>query len=155
LERVRAVTDKPLAAQPNAGMPRSVDGRNIYLCSPEYMASYSRKFLRAGVRLVGGCCGTTPDHVKAMAGALRTDDAKAAKIQIVRTTEPESRVAVAPLGERSKVGARIAAGEFLTLVEIVPPKGIDPAKEIAGAKFLKSVGVDAINIPDSPRASAR
>jgi methionine synthase / methylenetetrahydrofolate reductase(NADPH) len=155
LERVRAVTDKPLAAQPNAGMPRSVDGRNIYLCSPEYMASYSRKFLRTGVQLVGGCCGTTPEHIRAMAGALRTDDAKAAKVQIVKAAQPESRVAVAPLYERSKVGARIAAGEFLTLVEIVPPKGIDPAKEIAGAKFLKSVGVDAINIPDSPRASAR
>jgi homocysteine S-methyltransferase len=155
LERVRAVTDHPLAAQPNAGMPRSVDGRNIYLCSPEYMASYARKFLRAGVHLVGGCCGTTPDHIRSMAGALRTDDAKAVKVKIAKPSAPESRVAVAPLSQRSKLGARVAAGEFLTMVEIVPPKGIDPAKEISGATFLKSVGVDAINIPDSPRASAR
>jgi methionine synthase / methylenetetrahydrofolate reductase(NADPH) len=155
LERVRAVTDRPLAAQPNAGMPRSVDGRNIYLSSPEYMASYARKFLRAGVQLVGGCCGTTPEHIKTMASALRTDDAKTAKVKIVKASPPESRVAVAALAERSKLGGRLAGKEFLTMVEIVPPKGIDPAKEIAGARFLKSVGVDAINIPDSPRASAR
>src|ERR1700719_2592241 len=77
IERVRAVTSLPLAAQPNAGMPRSVEGRNIYLCSPEYMASYARKFVAAGVQLIGGCCGTTPDHIRAMKSALRVGDARA------------------------------------------------------------------------------
>ena len=155
IERVRAVSTLPLAAQPNAGMPRSIEGRNIYLCSPEYMASYARKFLRAGVQLVGGCCGTTPDHIRSMGQSMRSSEARASSTTVVRTKRQESAVEPIPLAERSRVGSRVAAGKFVTLVEIVPPKGIDPAKEIAGAKYLKSVGVDAINIPDSPRASAR
>src|SRR5215469_6530365 len=77
MERVRASTSLPLSAQPNAGIPRSVDGRNIYLCSPEYMASYARKFVNAGVRLVGGCCGTTPEHIRVMKSALRVTQARA------------------------------------------------------------------------------
>src|SRR5580765_4399826 len=76
IERVRAATSLPLAAQPNAGIPRSVEGRNIYLCSPEYMASYARKFVAAGVRVVGGCCGTTPDHIRTMKSALRVGEAR-------------------------------------------------------------------------------
>lgn len=155
IERVRAVTQKPVAAQPNAGMPRAVEGRNIYLCSPEYMASYARKFLAAGAQVVGGCCGTTPEHIHAMGGALRTSSAKSVKFTPVAAKKMELEVPVPRLETRSKLGAKIAHGEFATMVEIVPPKGIDPTKEIAGAAFLKTVGVDAINIPDSPRASAR
>ncbi len=155
LERVRAVTGKTLAAQPNAGMPRSVEGRNIYLCSPEYMASYTRKLVRAGVQLVGGCCGTTPDHIRAMAAALRSADIKTSSVQVRSAERHESQVAPPAMETRSRVGAKIAGGEFLSMVEIVPPKGIDPKKELDGARFLKSMGVDVINIPDSPRASAR
>jgi methionine synthase I (cobalamin-dependent)/5,10-methylenetetrahydrofolate reductase len=155
IERVRSLTSLPLAAQPNAGMPRSVEGRNIYLCSPEYMASYARKFVAAGVRLVGGCCGTTPEHIRVMKSALRVGEARA-KANPARTqSEVVNSAPAVPLEKRSKLGAKIAAGEFLTMVEIVPPKGTDIRKEIEGARFLKSVGVDAINIPDSPRASAR
>ncbi len=156
IERVRAVTSLPLAAQPNAGMPRSVEGRNIYLCSPEYMASYTRKFVAAGVQLIGGCCGTTPDHIRAMKSALRVGQArgKTAVTEAIHSAEPLAPASV-PMAERSKLGAKIATGEFVTMVEIVPPKGIDIRKEIEGAKFVKSVGVDAVNIPDSPRASAR
>src|SRR5579872_529587 len=156
VERMRALTSVPLAAQPNAGMPRSVEGRNIYLCSPEYMASYARKFVAAGVRLVGGCCGTTPDHIRVMKSALRVGDARA-KISAQPATgqsKPTASAAVA-IAHRSRLGAKIAAGEFLTMVEIVPPKGTDIRKEIEGARFVKSVGVDGINVPDSPRASAR
>ncbi|MFY9560832.1 MAG: bifunctional homocysteine S-methyltransferase/methylenetetrahydrofolate reductase [Terriglobales bacterium] len=157
IERVRALTDLPLATQPNAGMPRSVEGRNIYLCSPEYMASYTRKFVAAGVSLIGGCCGTTPDHIRAMKSALRVREAR--QKTTVSTVSHEHAAPAAPaaipLADRSRVGAKIARGEFLTMVEIVPPKGIAIHKEIEGAKFVKSVGVDAINIPDSPRASAR
>jgi len=156
IERVRALTSLPLATQPNAGMPRSVEGRNIYLCSPEYMASYARKFVAAGVRLVGGCCGTTPDHIRVMKSALRVGEARAKTSP--SPVKGEATLAAAPavpLEKRSRVGAKIAAREFLTMVEIVPPKGTDIRKEIEGAQFLKSVGVDAINIPDSPRASAR
>jgi methionine synthase / methylenetetrahydrofolate reductase(NADPH) len=156
IERVRALTSLPLAAQPNAGMPRSVEGRNIYLCSPEYMASYARKFVAAGVRLVGGCCGTTPEHIRIMKSALRVGEARAKAAPSKSQSEAVVNAAPAvPLDKRSKLGAKIAGGEFLTMVEIVPPKGTDVRKEIEGARFLKSVGVDAINIPDSPRASAR
>src|ERR1700720_4063695 len=157
IERVRALTSLPLAAQPNAGMPRSVEGRNIYLCSPEYMASYARKFVAAGVQLIGGCCGTTPDHIRAMKSALRVREArgKTAVTEAIHSGVAPSPPASIPLAKRSQLGAKIAAGEFVTMVEIVPPKGIDIRKEIEGAKFVKSVGVDGVNIPDSPRASAR
>jgi methionine synthase I (cobalamin-dependent)/5,10-methylenetetrahydrofolate reductase len=157
MERVRAATTLPLSAQPNAGIPRSVDGRNIYLCSPEYMASYARKFVTAGVRLVGGCCGTTPDHTRVMKSALRVGEArgKTAAAHVTGTQAAPRPVPAVPLEDRSALGAKLARGEFVTMVEIVPPKGIDIRKEVEGARFLKSVGVDAVNIPDSPRASAR
>jgi homocysteine S-methyltransferase len=155
VERMRAVTSLPLAAQPNAGMPRSVEGRNIYLCSPEYMASYARKFVAAGVRLVGGCCGTTPDHIRTMKSALRVGEAKTARVQVAAPHPSLAATEARPVAQRSRLGAKLAAGEFVTMVEIVPPKGTDIRKEVEGARFLKSVGVDAINIPDSPRASAR
>lgn len=155
IERMRAVTDLPMVAMPNAGMPRNVDGRNIYLCSPEYMASFARKFVRAGVQFIGGCCGTTPNHIRAMKSAIRAMSAqqtatpRAAGTPIVTETPP------APLAERSKIGSLVAAGQFITLVEIVPPRGIDCTKEIEGARMLAGTGIHAINIPDSPRASAR
>ncbi|MBV9608409.1 MAG: bifunctional homocysteine S-methyltransferase/methylenetetrahydrofolate reductase [Acidobacteria bacterium] len=155
MERVRRLTDRPLSAQPNAGMPRSVEGRNIYLCSPEYMASYAKKFAAAGVSLVGGCCGTTPEHTRAMKAALRATESKSASFQVKVAHKAETAIASPPLEKRSKFGSRIANGEFATMVEIVPPKGIDVSKEVEGARYLRSVGVDAINIPDSPRASAR
>jgi methionine synthase I (cobalamin-dependent)/5,10-methylenetetrahydrofolate reductase len=156
MERVRAATTLPLAAQPNAGIPRSVEGRNIYLCSPEYMASYARKFVAAGVRMVGGCCGTTPEHIRTMKAALRVGEARAktATVQVSGKSAPLAAPAVA-IQDRSKLGAKIAYGQFVTMVEIVPPKGTDIRKEVEGSRYLKSVGVDGINIPDSPRASAR
>ncbi len=157
IERIRRVTNKPLSAQPNAGIPRDVEGRNIYLCSPEYMASYARKFVNAGVSFVGGCCGTTPEHTKAMKSALRAADIKGRTggFQVITENRREPMLALAPLAQRSALGRKLAAGEFVTLVEIVPPKGVDFRKEIEGARYLKSAGIDAINIPDSPRASAR
>lgn len=155
IERIRAATSLPLSAQPNAGIPRSVEGRNIYLCSPEYMASYARKFVAAGVRLVGGCCGTTPEHIRVMKSGLRMTQARARTTETTTKTQATPVVASVPLVQRSRLGAKIARGEFVTMVEIVPPKGTNIQKELEGARFLKSVGVDAINIPDSPRASAR
>ena len=156
IERVRSLTSLPLAAQPNAGIPRSVEGRNIYLCSPEYMASYARKFVAAGARIVGGCCGTTPDHIRVMKSALRAGEArgKTTSVHAASARTPMS-APVQPLEERSLLGAKLARGEFVTMVEVVPPKGTDIRKEMEGTRFLKSVGVDAVNIPDSPRASAR
>ena len=157
IERVRAATSLPLAAQPNAGIPRSVEGRNIYLCSPEYMANYALQFVAQGVRLVGGCCGTTPEHTRAMKAELRVGEARGRTASTHRASSvaPPKQTPAIPMENRSELGAKIARGEFATMVEIVPPKGTDIRKEIEGARFLKSVGVDAVNIPDSPRASAR
>jgi methionine synthase I (cobalamin-dependent)/5,10-methylenetetrahydrofolate reductase len=155
IERMATATTVPLVAMPNAGMPRSVDGRNIYLCSPEYMASFARKFVKAGAQIVGGCCGTTPQHIRAMKSALRAVDAQttgpraAARAEIVTETPP------AALAERSKLGRLVQEGQFVTMVEIVPPRGIDCSKELAGAQMLANLGIHAINVPDSPRASAR
>jgi homocysteine S-methyltransferase len=158
IERMRKVTELPLAAMPNAGAPKAVEGRHLYLTSPEYMASFAKRFVKAGARFVGGCCGTTPQHTRAMRGALRAleaqgtgvEEAEAGLVQV-----KESRVEPIPMKDRSKIGAMLAAGEFCTLVEIVPPKGFDCSKELEGASELYKLGVDAINVPDSPRASAR
>src|SRR6202008_1821436 len=142
IERVRAATSLPLAAQPNAGIPRSVEGRNIYLCSPEYMASYARKFVASGVRVVGGCCGTTPEHIRVMKSALRVGEARGKTASKPATGSQSVPLAVpaVPLQDRSSLGAKLARGEFITMVEVVPPKGTDISKELEGARFLKSVG---------------
>ena len=163
IERMRPVTSLPLAAMPNAGIPRAVEGRTIYLTSPEYMASFTRKLVKAGASIVGGCCGTTPSYTRAMRSALRAMDAMEAGAQAMEktsadkdaTVEVKNKVAPPPLAQRSKVGAMIAAGDFVRMVEIVPPKGIDCSKELDGAAYLHALGVDVINVPDSPRASAR
>lgn len=155
MERMRAATSLPLAAMPNAGMPRAVEGRNIYLCSPEYMASFARKFIQAGVQFVGGCCGTTPNHIRAMRSALRALEARETRPTQVAATATAKSIEPPPLADRSSLGARLVAKEFITLVEIVPPRGISCARELEAAQLLAQSGVHAINVPDSPRASAR
>ncbi len=155
IEAMRKATTLPLAAMPNAGMPRAVEGRNIYLCSPEYMASFARKAIAAGAQIVGGCCGTTPNHIRAMRSAMRAIDAQARVQSSGAAPELNTETPPAPLAQRSLIGSLVAGGRFVTLVEIVPPKGIDCVKEIEGARLLASMGVHAINVPDSPRASAR
>jgi len=166
IERMRPVTTKPLAAMPNAGIPRAVEGRTIYLTSPEYMASFTRKLVKAGASIVGGCCGTTPSYTRAMKSSLRALEAMEGGAQVMAQAasnkaankaaiKAASKVEPPPLAQRSKIGSMVAAGEFVTMVEIVPPKGIDCSKELDGAAMLHKLGVDAINVPDSPRASAR
>jgi homocysteine S-methyltransferase len=155
IEAMRTATELPLAAMPNAGMPRAVEGRNIYLCSPEYMASFARKAIAAGVQLVGGCCGTTPNHIRAMRSAMRAIDAQtratvAGVAPAISTETPPQK-----LKDRSRIGALLEEGTFISLVEIVPPRGINCTQEIEGAQLLSQLGVHAINVPDSPRASAR
>jgi len=155
IETMRSASALPLAAMPNAGLPRAVEGRNIYLCSPEYMAEFARNAIAAGVQFVGGCCGTTPNHIRAMRSAMRAIDAQA-RVQVTGAAPPLStETPPAPLGERSRIGSLIANGSFVSLVEIVPPRGISCANEIEGARQLAQLGVHAINVPDSPRASAR
>ena len=155
IEAMRGATNLPIAAMPNAGMPRAVEGRNIYLCSPEYMASFARKAIAAGAQLVGGCCGTTPNHIRAMRSAMRAIDAQARVGEGGAHPAFSTETPPAPLAQRSRIGALVAERTFITLVEIVPPRGIDCSHEIEGARMLAQLGVHAINVPDSPRASAR
>lgn len=155
IERMRTATSLPLAAMPNAGMPRAVDGRNIYLCSPEYMASFVKKFAATGVQFIGGCCGTTPNHIRAMRSTLRALDARRSVPTARTSASAQNAVEPAPLAERSKLGADLAVGKFVALVEIVPPRGISCQREVDAAAMLAQHGVEAINVPDSPRASAR
>ena len=155
IEQMRGATALPLAAMPNAGMPRAVEGRNIYLCSPEYMASLARKAIAAGVQIVGGCCGTTPNHIRAMRQAIRAIDEQAHVAGKDAAPEVSKETPPAPLAQRSRLGSLIAEGKFITMVEFVPPRGIDCAKEIEGAALMARLGVDAIDVYDAAQASAR
>jgi methionine synthase I (cobalamin-dependent)/5,10-methylenetetrahydrofolate reductase len=155
IEAMRPATRLPMAAMPNAGVPRAVEGRNIYLCSPEYMASFARKAVTAGVTIVGGCCGTTPNHIRAMRSAIRAMDETAPVEVSGMVTVENPQTPPAALAARSRVGSLLSSGEFLTLVEIVPPRGIDCSKEIEGSSMMAQFGVHAINVYDSPHASAR
>jgi homocysteine S-methyltransferase len=155
IEAMRGATTLPLAAMPNAGLPRAVEGRNIYLCSPEYMASFARKAIAAGAQFVGGCCGTTPNHIRAMRSAMRAIDAQTRVVEGGASAAVSTETPPEPLGQRSRIGSLVEQGKFISLVEIVPPHGIDCSKEIEGAMLLARLGVHAINVPDSPRASAR
>ncbi|MGZ8379286.1 MAG: bifunctional homocysteine S-methyltransferase/methylenetetrahydrofolate reductase [Gemmatirosa sp.] len=166
IEQMAAVTPRKLAAMPNAGMPREVGGRRIYMASAEYFATYARHLVQGGAKIVGGCCGTTPEHVRAMSQALRVERAIAAqgRRSATPTTTAEHRAVEAarpagvtpiPLADRSRLGAKLAAGEFITTVEIVPPRGIDTTKLLTDAATLHAAGVDAINVPDGPRAQSR
>jgi homocysteine S-methyltransferase len=155
IEAMRPATTLPLAAMPNAGLPRAVGGRNVYLCSPEYMASFARKAVLAGARFVGGCCGTTPNHIRAMRAAIRAMD-EHTPIEITGSAPaPNPETPAAPLAARSRVGSLLASGQFLSLVEVIPPKGIDCSREIEGASLMAQLGVHAITVYDSPHASAR
>jgi methionine synthase / methylenetetrahydrofolate reductase(NADPH) len=161
LERMSQLATKPLSAMPNAGLPARVEGRNIYLCSPEYMAQYARRMMAAGVKLIGGCCGTTPAHIKLLSSEARSiDPRRSGRIAVtvelpeIETVEDRSLPPV-PAAEKSQLGAKLAAGKFIAMVEILPPRGVDASREISGAKLCAEHGIDCINVPDGPRASAR
>jgi methionine synthase I (cobalamin-dependent)/5,10-methylenetetrahydrofolate reductase len=155
IERMARVTTRPLSAQPNAGLPRQVGDRKMYMASPEYTGEYAKRLVEAGARFVGGCCGTTPEHIKTVAAYVQSVSPR----QVVAvSTEPvvaPSGVEPVPLAERSRWGKKLAARQFLTTVEIVPPRGVDPEAMLAGARQLKAAGVDAVNVPDGPRAQSR
>ncbi len=154
VEKLAKVVTIPISAQPNAGLPREVGDRKIYMASPEYMASYARRMVEAGARFVGGCCGTTPEHIKAMVGYVKSVRPRHTTSHAVQPVQAEPRPAV-PLAERSRFGAKLARGEFITTVEIVPPKGVDPAPMFQQVRALAAAGVDAVNVPDGPRAQSR
>ena len=158
VERMSRVASVPLSAQPNAGRPREIEGRNIYLSSPEYMASYARRFIGLGVRLVGGCCGTTPEHIRHIKVAVRglTPPATTAGLAGVRG-ERRSAEPVRPVdrAEKSRMANALTRGAFLVSVELLPPRGYQSDTLVERARQLRIHGVDFVNIPDGPRASAR
>ncbi len=213
VERMVPVTRRKLAAQPNAGMPREVGGRSMYMASPEYMATYARHLVQAGAKLVGGCCGTTPAHIRAMVDGVRplaprtdpvpgrapasertpaggdathatvrgsagggrlgrvrprpeSDDAQAgtdgtrdgaapAAAHVDVASVELAGVEAIPLADRSRWGRKLAHGEFVTSVEIVPPRGVDAARTLREVAALRRAGVDAVNVLDGPRAQSR
>jgi len=156
VERMAKATDRPLSAQPNAGLPKDVGDRKIYLASPEYVASYARRLVEAGARFVGGCCGSTPEHIKKMRDYLASVAPRTSAVVVSRDDiRPAAGVTPVPLAERSRWGRKLAAGEFVTSVEIVPPKGVDPSPMLEQCRALKAAGIDAVNVPDGPRAQSR
>ena len=160
IERISDVTDVWLSAQPNAGKPRDIEGRNLYLCTPEYMASYARRFIAEGVRLVGGCCGTTPEHIRQIAlaakqmapGLARHSGGVDVRTPVAR--QPNAKPALPP-EEKSFLGRKLVNGHFVRAIELVPPRGHVPQGALEDAKLLAARGVDVVTIPDGPRTGAR
>lgn len=157
VERMTEVSDKPICIMPNAGRPQYTDGRMIYLSTPEYFSVYTKRFIDKGVRMMGGCCGTTPEHISKMANALAMKQTRiqhSINIGVKPVTE-EPLPEPVPQAEKSKLSGKLRRGEQVVLVEMVPPRSTDITKPLEGARLLKESRVDAINIPDGPRASAR
>jgi methionine synthase I (cobalamin-dependent)/5,10-methylenetetrahydrofolate reductase len=160
IERMEAVTKRRLSAQPNAGQPRDVEGRNIYLCSPEYMASYARRFILHNVRVVGGCCGTTPEHIRQIKGAVRSlapalSRADAAPAATAKKTMPAIAAPPVVREKKSRLANAMARGTFVVAVELLPPRGFQTEQVVERARRLKIAGIDVVNIPDGQRAGAR
>jgi methionine synthase / methylenetetrahydrofolate reductase(NADPH) len=153
IERISSLTGTPLTAQPNAGRPRDVEGRNLYLTSPEYMASYTRRFIASGVRLVGGCCGTTPEHIRQMKAAVTRSTATSGPrpSSPVAVTVAEREAPVVPVMERSALARALAERRFVTIVELLPPKGYVGDELVEQARVLEARGIDAVNISEGPR----
>jgi homocysteine S-methyltransferase len=157
IEEMTAVTAKKISCQPNAGLPREVNGRQMYMASPEYMAKYAKRLIHKGVKFIGGCCGTTPDHIKMIADAVRPLSPRRNFVIIERNGKSDQTAGAEPmpLVSRSKWGKRIANGEFVTTIEIVPPKGPNAEAMLKGVELIRDAGVDAVNVPDGPRAQNR
>jgi homocysteine S-methyltransferase len=161
IEKMGRVTPRKLSAQPNAGLPRDVQGRQFYMCSPDYMAKFAKRLIQAGAKFIGGCCGTTPAHIKMISDAVRAASPRRqtvivtelapAKIEQLTPTD----IQIIPPEERSHWSRKIVRGEFVTSVEVLPPKGCDATKTLDQIKLLRDAGVDGVNIPDGPRAQTR
>ncbi len=160
---VVGATTKPVVVMPNAGGPREVGGRMLYLNSPEYFTEYCKRYVELGVRGVGGCCGTTPAHIRMAARAIRTMSGVKTFISISSTPAPETvtqgpvvPVVMVPFAEKSPFAAKLAAGQKVTSVELLPPQsGAGLKSFLDKCQLCEDAGIDAINLPDGPRASAR
>jgi len=157
VEEIASVTAKKISCQPNAGLPRDVNGRQMYMASPEYFAKYAKRLIHKGVKFIGGCCGTTPEHVKMMADAVRPLSPRRSFVIIERNGKSDKAPGVdpSPMETRSNWGHKIANGEFVTTIEIVPPKGPNAEAMLKSVESIKAAGVDGVNVPDGPRAQNR
>jgi len=160
LECIRPVTDKPISVQPNAGMPKRVEQRTLYMSTPEYMAEYAKRFFEKGARIIGGCCGTTPDHIREIVRSVRgLDKAMGAAIDKavvhIETSKSETQLVGTALEMKSRLGRKLAQSEKVAMIEVTPPRGVDVGAIVEKARICAEQGVDAINIPDGPRASSR
>ncbi|HEX2342809.1 MAG TPA: bifunctional homocysteine S-methyltransferase/methylenetetrahydrofolate reductase [Vicinamibacterales bacterium] len=155
IERMSRATNARLSAQPNAGKPRDVEGRNIYLCSPEYMASYARRFILNGVKIVGGCCGTTPDHIRQIKAAVRALTPPQPRVVAERVQAEVAEARPVDRDSKSRMANALARRNFVVSVELLPPRGHRTDALVDQARTLKIHGVDIVNVPDGPRASAR
>ena len=159
IEELAASSGKKVSCQPNAGLPRDVNGRQMYMASPDYMAKYAKRLIQRGAKYIGGCCGTTPEHIKMMADAVRPLSPR--RHFVIVETRPDQPapanqgVQPVPMEKRSNWGRKIKAREFVTTIEITPPKGPDPTAMLAGIRQIRDAGVDAVNVPDGPRAQNR
>lgn len=163
VKTIVGATTKPVVVMPNAGGPREVGGRMLYLNSPEYFTEYCKRYVELGVRGVGGCCGTTPAHIRMAARAIRTMSGVKKFINISTTPVVEAAskgsgtpVMTVPFAEKSPFAAKLSAGLKVTSVELLPPQsGAGLKGFIEKCKLCEEAGIDAINLPDGPRASAR
>jgi methionine synthase I (cobalamin-dependent)/5,10-methylenetetrahydrofolate reductase len=162
IEEMAAATARKISCQPNAGLPRDVNGRQMYMASPDYFAKYAKRLIHKGVKFIGGCCGTTPEHIKMMADAVRPLSPRRSFVVIEgakesngKTADKPAGVEPAPMASRSNWGRKLAAGEFVTTIEITPPKGADPDAMVKSVHTIRAAGVDAVNVPDGPRAQNR
>ena len=159
LKLIKNLTDKPISLQPNAGLPQQVNGRLMYMCTPEYMAEYAKRFFENGAKIIGGCCGTTPAHIKEITRTLKPLERISTSSQPKRPITIKSEQTVikepVPLKERSRLGKKLVSGEKIISIEISPPKGIETSRLLNKASLCSEMGIDTINIPDGPRASSR
>ncbi|HWB15250.1 MAG TPA: bifunctional homocysteine S-methyltransferase/methylenetetrahydrofolate reductase [Vicinamibacterales bacterium] len=155
IEAMAHVSNVRLAAQPNAGRPRDIEGRNLYLSSPEYMASYARRFVRAGVRLVGGCCGTTPAHTEQIAAAVKAMPAVPRRTRPSTAADRHDPQPPAAWRDKSALARALADGQFVVIAEVAAPRGLDLSAPIADARCFRNLGAVAVNVPDYPVSGAR
>ena len=156
VERMRAVTDRPIAAQPNAGLPARVSGRLAFLSTPEYFADYGRRIVAAGAQVIGGCCGTEPQHIAALVDALRRAP-ELPRSRVFVAAPPPAPAAAEPKTwtSESAFARKLRQGRFAVTVELNPPRGLSAARALDHARFLQEVGVDVINVADSPLGRVR
>jgi homocysteine S-methyltransferase len=155
IEAMAAVSAARLSAQPNAGLPRDVDGRNLYLSSPEYLASYARRFVAAGVRLVGGCCGTTPEHTRQIGEAVRSAAPATRSRPVVLVDDRQAPAVPVARAEKSALSRALSEGRFVLVAEVGAPRGLELTATLATARRLRDLGAVAINVPDYPQSGAR